>query len=211
MTSTPSNPVSHATSLAARVVLVASSAFGLVVGLAACSEDNAAPTPTVELAPTSTPITTEPPTTTTAPTTEAPTTTEDPRIAEIEAAVVAARELQVQVLTDPSIPVERMQEVVTGRALESVTTNLLKMRAEGQTGVGSFESRRLSTTIVDNAHATHLECGLDALASFTIDGDPVVPADETPFLRRYDLELIGDRWLVEFISFEGSERTSCEL
>ncbi len=148
------------------LMLVAAS----VLGATACSEDSAAPTPTVELAPTSNPITTEASTTTTAPpSTEAPTTTEDPRIAEIEAAVAAARDLQVLVLTDPSIPVERLEEVVTGRALESMTTNTRMIRAEGRTVRGSFDRAPLETRVLDENHATHLECGLDALASYSLD------------------------------------------
>jgi hypothetical protein len=178
-----------------------------------CTGGDASTTPTVRLAPTSTPITTEP--TTGEPTgsetvagDSGPTT--DPQIAEIEAAVAAARDVQVEVLTDPSMPVDRMEEVATGRALAATVENTLKSRAEGRTFVGHFVRRPIETTITGST-AIHLECGVDALAAFSANGELLVPADEAAVLRRYDLLLIDGDWVVELVGFEGSEKQSCVL
>lgn len=182
-----------------------------------CTGGDASTTPTIRLAPTSTPITTEP---TVEGTPDGPTGSEavagdpvptaDPRIAEIEAAVAAARDVQVEVLTDPSMPVDRMEEVATGRALAATVENTLKSRAEGRTFVGHFVRRPIETTITGTT-AIHLECGVDALAAFSANGELLVPADEAPVLRRYDLLLIDGHWVVELVSFEGSEKQSCVL
>ena len=193
--------------------LVVSALVSLAVLTAACSDQSAAPTPTIELAPTSTPVTTEAPTSEVPTTTQAPPTTEDPRIAEIEAAVAASRDLQVELLKDPSIPVERMEEVVTGSVLETVVASILMARADGLAVEGMYLGRPLETILDSETEATHLECGLDAVGSTDREGNVVTAPDESPYLVRYELVRSGngDRWLVGLVRLDGPERTPCEL
>lgn len=185
----------------------AAAAIG-ALAIASCASEPEASTPTIEL--TTTTITTLPSTTEPPTTTEAPTTTEDPRIAEVEAAVAAARQLQVEVLLDPAIPVERLEAVLVGRALESVTESVLMLRADGVTASGAFSGSPVSTTLGADS-ATHVQCGLDAVAGSDASGVVVAP-DESAFLLRYELtRTVDDMWRVELVRFEGQERTLCEL
>lgn len=187
----------------------------LLGSVTACRVDAAAPVPTMQLAPTSTPITTEPPITE-PPTSEVSatngaTTTEDPRVAEVEAAVKASRDVQVEVLTNPDEPVARMEDVATGQALEATVRNTLSTRAEGREVVGTFTGIPIRTEITSDTTATHLQCGLDALATYSAEGELLVPADRTAFVLRYDLERgAAGTWKVGRISFEGSEEEACE-
>lgn len=176
----------------------------------ACSAEEST-TPTVELSTTSTPITTQP-TTTEPSTTEAPTSTEDPRIAEVEAAVVAARQTQVALLKDPARSIDELGSVLSDPALSSASADLEMTRAEGQVVDGEFIQKPIDTQILTNDSALHVECGLDALASTAADGAALVEPDQVAYLRRYSLQRSDDgRWTVSLVQFEGSERQQCEL
>ena len=196
------------------MLLLAPLLVALLGVAAACSDDAAAPVPTVRLAPTSTPITTEPQPTGALPevsAAEETTTTQDPRITEIEAAVKASRDVQVEVLTNPDEPVSRMEDVATGQALEATVRNTLSTRAEGREVVGTFTGIPIRTEITSDTTAAHLQCGLDALATYSAEGELLVPADRTAFVLRYDLERVAaGTWKVERISFEGSEAEACD-
>ena len=184
-------------------------AVACIVLVGACSAEEST-TPTVELSSTSTPITTEP-TTTEPPTTEAPTTTEDPRIAEVEAFMDTYHGVQVLLLTDVSADVGLATTVLTGEALDSATETTLRIRADGLTIAGDFSARVDEVTFVDDA-AIVLECGLDGLASTDATGELVTPADQTAYLREYELVRSSDgTWRVGRVTFPGAAREPCEF
>lgn len=187
---------------------IAGAACGLV--MAACSSEPEVSAPTVELSTTT--VTTLPPTTEPV-TTEAPTTTEDPRIAEVEAAVAEYRRVFVEVLTNPDVPVDELEEVSSDGLLETVVGNVLKERATSESTSGQFLVEPRSTTFEDDNTASHLSCGLDALAGFDATGELILPADDEPVLRRYALRRAegANSWLVTEIVFDGVERTTCSF
>lgn len=179
----------------------------LGLAMASCSSDPESTAPTVELSTTT--VTTLPPTTVT---TEAPTTTVDPRIAEVEAAVVEFRGAQELALTDPTVSVETLSEVASGELLDSNVRLLDGSRAEGRVISGSFSFRPIETVIVSGGLATHLQCGHDQLISTSADGEILIPADDTPLLREYTIELDeAGGWKVSDVAFPGSEKSQCDL
>ena len=182
----------------------------MAVIAAGCSGGSESTTPTIELSSTSTPITTVPVTEPT--TTEAPTTTIDPRIAEVEAAVVAFRETQVEVLTNPEAPLELLNEVASGELLDAAIENAAMARAEGRTFDGDYERLTLEISLVGPSSAAVTECGHDRVRVLSTGGEVLTPADDFPYLRETSLErdLAGD-WKVLAIVFPGAEKEACEL
>jgi len=186
-------------------------AVGLALVAAACSTEQAAPVPTLQLTTTTTVITTTTEATTT--TTEATTTTtEDPQIAEVTAAVTGFRSEQFGAFNDADQPVESLNQYATEALLVSFTSYIQKARAEGRTFDGQFEAAPPIEILLEGERASVLECGRDAGNAYNSDGSLIDsgPDGGAWILRRYFLVIEEGRWKVTKIEFEGGEKTRCE-
>lgn len=178
----------------------------VAVVVSACSSDQTASVPTLQL------TTTTAPETTTAPTTEPSTsTTVDPRIAEVEAAVDRFIETLVAVVVDDSIPVESLAGVASTEFAEQLGANVLRSRAEGRVSVGDFRwgNSRVEFSAPDRALVTR--CGLDSVETVSKSGALIAPADTEALTRTYVVALDNSGWRVESYDFVEGDRVPCEL
>jgi len=185
-------------------------AVGFALVAAACSTEQAAPIPTLQLTTTTTVITTttsEPATTTTEATT---TTTQDPAIAEIAAAVTGYRRVQNEVFLNPDAPIEPFAEYATVERVDFFASYMQKSNAEGRTYDGSYRATPPLEILIENDTASVLECGIDAGNVYSADGEILFPASDTWFLARYSLVIVDGRWKVTKIRPDGGEWTACE-
>jgi len=186
-------------------------AVGFALVAAACSTEQAAPIPTLQLTTTTTVITTttsEPATTTTEATT---TTTEDPQIAEIIAVVTGYRRVQNELFVAPETPFESLIEYATVERYEFSVSYLRKARAEGRTFDGAFRGAPPIEVLIDGDTASVLECGIDDGNAYNADGSVIdFPGPGGWILRRYSLVVDDGLWKVAKIEFEGGERTQCD-